>query len=283
MMKKLLVMALVAVTALWLGAAEKQIKDIPYYEEGAPAVGNLEYRGERCKLDLMYPDDIKDFSTVVYFHGGGLTGGNKGIPAPLKGSKLAVVAPNYRLSGVNGTAAPDYIVDAAAAVAWVLKHIKEYGGNPERVYVSGHSAGGYLATMVSLDQSYLDKFGFSANQLAGILPLSGQMTTHFQILKEYKIKDPNFKASILLDEYAPITHARKDAPPLVLLVGDTEIEWPARAEENALLEARMRRNMKHPYVRLYQFQGFNHGSMVTPGLMILKEEIKKLENPSRGK
>lgn len=272
-MKKLLVMILAATAALQPGAAEKIMKDIPYYEEGAPSTGNLEYRAERCKLDLIYPDDIEGFSTVVYFHGGGLTGGGKKFPAILKKSKLAVVTPNYRFSGENGTTAPDYIVDAAAAVAWTLK----YGGNPDRVYISGYSAGAYLAAMVGLDKSYLEKFGFSANQLAGIMPLSGQMTTHFQILKEYKLKDPNFNKPILIDEYAPIFHARKDAPPLILLVGDTKIEAPARVEENALLEARMRRNMRHPYVRLYCFPGFGHGNMLTSGLMIIKEEIKKLE------
>ncbi len=277
MMGRWLAAVLLVTVALGLGAEEKLVKDIPYYEAGAPEVGNLEYRAERCKLDILYPDDVKDFATVVYFHGGGLTGGSKGINKVLRESKIAVVAPNYRLSGKSGTVAPDYIVDAAAAVAWTIKHIKEYGGNPDKVYISGHSAGGYLAAMIGLDAQYLKKFDLSTDKLAGVLPLSGQMTTHFRIMKEYKEKDPNFNAPVLIDQYAPLWHARKDAPPLVLLVGDTEIEWPSRVEENQLLEARMRRNYKHPYVRIYSFPGFNHGSMQTPGLMVLKEEIKKLE------
>lgn len=98
------------------------------------------YVRERCVLDLHYPVNAKNYPTVVWFHGGGLKGGNKNVPTALKGKGIAVVAPNYRLH--PKVKSPTYIEDAAAAVAWVFKNIGKYGGDPSLVFVSGHSAGG---------------------------------------------------------------------------------------------------------------------------------------------
>lgn len=85
---------------------------------------------------------------------------------------------NYRLS--PRATHPAYIDDAAAAVAWVMKHIGEYGGDPTRVYVAGHSAGGYLTLMVGLDKAYLARYGEDADRLAGLFPVSGQTNTHLR-------------------------------------------------------------------------------------------------------
>ncbi len=90
-------------------------EDVSYIPKGETD----EYRKERCKLDIYYPSDKKDFVTVVWFHGGGLEGGEKGIPAELKNKGIAVVAPNYRLS--TKAKNPAYIEDAAEAVAGYLR------------------------------------------------------------------------------------------------------------------------------------------------------------------
>ena len=68
------------------------------------------YRQERCKLDIYYPENKKDFSTIVWFHGGGMEGGNKFIPKELREQGFAVVAVNYRLSPKAKN--PAYIEDA---------------------------------------------------------------------------------------------------------------------------------------------------------------------------
>jgi carboxylesterase type B len=80
----------------------------------------------------------KGFATVVWFHGGGLTGGNRGIPDGLKDKGIAIVAAGYRLN--PDVKSPTYIEDAAAAVAWTVKNIGKYGGDPNKIFVSGHSA-----------------------------------------------------------------------------------------------------------------------------------------------
>ena len=97
------------------------LTDLSYYDQ----TYKDPYFRQRCKLDLYYPQNSNNFSTVVWFHGGGLTRGSKSIPEPLKNQGVAVVAVNYRLHPLVN--APAYIEDAAAAVAWVFKNIERFG------------------------------------------------------------------------------------------------------------------------------------------------------------
>ena len=146
-------------------AAYLSLENIAYYPESETLTD--EYLLERCVLDLYYPADQAGYPTVVWFHGGGLTGGNKYIPEELKEQGMAVVAVNYRL--YPKIKAPVYIEDAAAAVAWVFKHIPDYKGDPELIFISGHSAGGYLASMLGLDPRWLKEHEIDANRIAGLM------------------------------------------------------------------------------------------------------------------
>jgi len=267
--KKILLLTPVFFMTVSLLALEK--KNVPYYEADSPKQGNLDYLQKRCVLDLKIPDGKKGFPTLVWFHGGGITGGQKHDPGHVDTRQIALASVNYRLSG-KGAQCPDYLYDAAAAVAWVLKHIEEYGGDPKQVYVAGHSAGGYLSAMVALAPKYLKAFGASPRQIAAVFPVSGQMTTHFQVLNERRKKDPS-TPQIWLDEYAPISNASGNAPPLILLVGDTKIEWPARVEENMLMEARLRRNFNDKNVKCILLPTFNHGTVAAPSMMIINRHI----------
>lgn len=226
------------------------------------------YMNERCKLDIYYPENVDSFTTVVWFHGGGLTGGEKSIPERLKNRKLAVVAVNYRFS--PKVKSPAFIDDAAAAVAWTFKNIRKYGGNPKRIVVSGHSAGGYLACMIGLDKQYLGAYGIDANSIYKLVPFSGQMITHFIIRKERGIPD----TQPLVDEFAPQFHVRVDAPPLYLITGDRELEMLGRYEENAYMW-RMMKIAGHKQTFLYELDGFDHGGMAEPGFDLLLKILKK--------
>ena len=265
---KLTLLSLTAAGSLF--AAEKQ--NIPYYDPSFPQTGDKEYLQEQCRLDLSIPEGKENFPTLVWFHGGGMTGGKKYFPDGIDRNLIAVATVDYRLSGERAQC-PDYLYDAAAAVAWVLKHIQKYGGDPEMVYVSGHSAGGYLCAMTALAPKYLNAFGATPKQLAAAFPVSGQMTTHFQILNERRQKDPS-TPSILLDEYAPISNASGEAPPIILLVGDSKFEWSVRVEENLLLAARLRRNFGKKNARCHCFETFDHGSVLIPGIAVINHYIK---------
>lgn len=230
-----------------------------------------DYKQERCKLDIYYPEDKTGFTTLIWLHGGGLEGGEKEIPQELKEKGIAVVAPNYRLS--PRATHPAYIEDAAEAVAWVFQHIASFGGDPERIYISGHSAGGYLALMVGLDKKYLDKYGIDANRIRGLMPVSGQTNTHYTIRKERGLPD-NIP---IIDQLAPINQARKDVPPTLLISGDRNLEMLARYEENAHLAAILK-GVGAKSVQLYELPGFDHGSVCIPAYYLILDWIRKYDN-----
>lgn len=237
--------------------------DIPYRVPDAQA-GEQK---DRCRLDLYVPVGPKDFATVVWFHGGGLTQGNKSIPRSLQGQGIAIVAPNYRLS--PDAKSPEYIEDAAAAVAWTVKNIESYGGSQKKVFVAGHSAGGYLATMVGLDRRWLEVHELRADDLAGIIPFSGHSITHFTIRAERGIPD----VQPIVDDMAPLYHVRRDAPPVLLITGDRERELLGRYEETAYFW-RMLKVAGHTDVQLIELKGYDHGGMAEPAFPHLIDFVR---------
>lgn len=226
---------------------------------------------EPCRLDIHRPADGSGRPVVVWFHGGGLTEGKRGIPEEFKNKDVVVVAPGYRLH--PAVQSPAYIQDAAAAVAWVFENIAEHGGSPDKIYLTGHSAGGYLAAMLALDRHYLAAHGIDANRLRGVIPLSGQAITHFTIRKERGLSN----LQPLVDEMAPLYHVRKDAPPMLLVTGDREMELWGRYEENALLW-RMMKLVGHAATELLELPGKNHGDMAPPGNVEVLRFIEKIES-----
>ena len=243
----------------------RQLNDIPY-KESADA-----YAQERCKLDVYYPTDMQDAPVVVWFHGGGIEGGNKHIDPQLKNSGLVVVAANYRL--LPKASIDEILDDVAAAVAWTYKNVEKYGGSKRKIFVAGHSAGGYLLDLVGLDKKWLAKYGVDADSLAALVPFSGQCITHYNLRKQQGI--PPLQATI--DQYAPLTYVRPDAPPVVIISGDRELELYGRYEEQAYFW-RMLKLIGHKDVTLYEMQGYDHGAMPAPAYHILKQQIKRITN-----
>ena len=268
-MKKLILLLLLT-TSFFVSAQQQYAieKDIHYYPD---AVNKSDkYIDSQCSLDIYYPKNSKNFATIIWFHGGGLTGGSKEIPDALLEKGFAIIGVGYRLS--PKVKAPAYIEDAAAAIAWAFQHIENYGGRSDMIFLSGHSAGGYLTMMVGLDKKYLAKYEIDANRIAGNIPLSGQTITHFTIRKEMGIKE----IQPLIDEYAPLYFVRPDAPPLLLITGDPEMELLGRYEENAYMW-RMMKLAGHKRTTLYKLEGFNHGSMVEPAFPLLIKEVEAIK------
>jgi acetyl esterase/lipase len=241
--------------------------DISYVDEAARL--SDEYIKERCVLDIYYPEGVTGYSTIVWFHGGGLKNGNKSVLEGFKNKGLAVVAVNYRL--YPKVKAPVYIEDAAASVAWVFENIETFGGDASRIFVSGSSAGGYLTSMVGLDKRWLAAHGIDANRIAGLIPLAGHTITHFTVRAERGIEGTR----PIIDDLAPLYHVRSDAPPVLLITGDRELEMLGRYEENAYM-MRMLKVVGHKDTRIFELDGYGHSPKDAAVPLIVKE-VKRIE------
>ena len=254
------VVAFVAAVVAAMAGEYVMVTDIPYSKNSD------EYSVNRCKLDVYYPQDVTDAPVVVWFHGGGLTGGQKEIPNELRESGYVVVGVNYRL--IPNVSVAECIDDAAAAVAWVFNNIGQYNGSAEKVFVSGHSAGGYLTSMIGLDRKWLAKYGVDADSIAGLIPFSGQVITHFSHRKQQGIGE----LQPTVDEFAPLFHVRGDSAPYVIITGGGDEELFGRYEENAYMW-RMMKLVGHKDVHIYKLDGYDHGAMAHPAHHILKKHV----------
>lgn len=243
---------------------EENISYYPTNESGLTA-----YQRAQCRLDIYWPTQKKDVPVIIWFHGGGLTGGSKEIPQALKDKGYCIVGVGYRLS--PQVKAATSIDDATAAIAWIFENIARYNGNSKSIFVSGHSAGGYLALMSVMDKSLLKSYEIDANKVAGLIPFSGHTITHFTIRAERGI--PGEQPTI--DEFAPLYYVRKDAPPTLLITGDRELEMLGRYEENAYF-FRMMKVAGQEKIKHYEMQGYGH-NMTSPAFPLLIDFIEKFK------
>jgi acetyl esterase/lipase len=238
------------------------------FEQNIPYQKGDEYILERCVLDVYSPESKEDLPVLIYFHGGGLKRGNKYIPEYLKEKGIIVVAVNYRF--FPEVSVKEIIGDAAISVKWVYDHITKYGGNPNKIFLSGHSAGGYIISMLGLDASYLMSVGLDPNKIAGLIPLSGHTITHMTAREEMGIGP----LQPIIDQMAPLFHVKENTPPYIMITGDRELELLGRYEENAYMH-RMMKLSSNKKTELYELQGYGH-MMVYPALPILLEKIKEI-------
>lgn len=236
-------------------AQVRVVKDVAYKPDAAS-----DYERQRCKLDLYLPEKATAFPTIVWFHGGGLQSGDKAGDVAVNaaqrfaGEGIAMASVNYRLH--PKVHFPEYVEDAAAAVAFVHHEIGRYGGSDARVFVSGHSAGGYLTAMVGLDARYLAKHGIKPAQIAGLIPVSGQMITHSTIRTERGIA----ATQPVIDDAAPAWHVKAEAPPILCIAGSNDN--PARAEENRYFVAALKA-AGHQHAAYVEFAGRSHGTVAS--------------------
>lgn len=245
------------------GQTYKQVSDISYTKKTDA------YAVERLKLDVYYPEGQKDCPVIVWFHGGGLEAGNKEIPAPLKEKGYVVIGVNYRL--LPKVTVKELLDDSAEAVAWVFRHAADYGGDPKKIVVTGHSAGGYISMMLCLNKAWLNTYQINADDVMMYVPFSGQAVTHYNVRKMQGLSP----LQVTIDEYAPIYWVRKDCPPFVLICGDREYELYGRYDENQYL-ARMMKLVGHQQTYLYEIDGHGHVPMVGPSFHILETHLNKL-------
>lgn len=188
------------------------VKDIAY-TEGKPE------DQEKHKLDLYLPKGKTGFPVFLFIHGGAWKSGDRSQYPPVgnryASAGIGTVVMSYRLAPKNPH--PAQIEDAAAAFAWVVKHIAERGGDTNRIYVGGHSAGGHLSALLSLDPRYLGAHGLSPGQIKGTISLSGV----FDVAEGNRESKVFGKEESVQKAASPINHIGKGAPPFLV----TYCEW----------------------------------------------------------
>jgi len=194
----------------------KEIKDIGYYEGDGkdPA---------KHKLDLFLPQNPHNAPVFFFVHGGAWVQGDKnffGIYSAMgrlaaQNGMIGVVI-SYRLS--PKVRHPSHAEDVARAISWTTKNIKKYGGDPEKIILCGHSAGGHLVSLIACDQTYLKSEKVDPSCIRGVISISGVYEIPKLLLNNVFGNNPVNKINA-----SPITHIKKQLPPFLLLCADKEL------------------------------------------------------------
>ena len=191
--------------------------------EGTGLVEDVAYApGPRHRLDVYVPVPGEGPAPIaVFFYGGGWTFGDKEMYRFL-GRSLArqgvlVIIPDYRV--YPPAVFPDFLADAAQAVGWSKLHGTDYGGDPARLYLVGHSAGAYIAAMLALDPSLLRSAGINSHtDIAGTVGISGP----YDFVPDTPVLETIFGVGAQVPRTQPITYADGRSAPMRLITGDAD-------------------------------------------------------------
>jgi len=223
-MKLILLAGLVALAALLVvacGGLAFTAANVPAYFGDFERRADIPYAaGPRHALDVYAPPRAQSRPIIVFWYGGGWEDGKKSnyrfVGAALAKAGYVAVLPDYRL--YPEVTFPAFVDDGARALAWVVGHAREIGGDPRRIYVAGHSAGAHLAAMLAYDAARLERAGIPRDTIRGCIGLSGPY-----------VLNPNdatlnaiFAAPYGRADWQPYELVRTGAPPALLLQGETD-------------------------------------------------------------
>ncbi len=183
----------------------------------------------RDRLDIYTPSGAAGSApVVVFFYGGSWNMGSRSdykfVGEALASRGIVAVIADYRL--YPQVRYPAFLEDSAAAVAWTARQVQRYGGDPKRLFVMGHSAGGYNAAMVALDARWLAKSGQTPAILRGWIGLAGPYD--FIPIKDENVR-PVFFFPDTPPESQPINHVTAAAPSTLLIASSKDsLVDPAR-------------------------------------------------------
>jgi acetyl esterase/lipase len=200
-----LLLALAATLAQ--GETVRQIRDLAYVE-GPDA------DPRKQKLDLYMPSGARSAPVLMWIHGGAWKIGDRswyrGMGLRFAEAGVGFAAISYRLS--PGVKHPAHVQDCAAALAWLRAHVAEHGGNPERLFVSGQSAGGHLTALLALNPKYLDEAKVPRDAIKGSIPMSGVYRITAGLLPEVFGSDPQ-----TLADASPIQFVKNASAPMLVI------------------------------------------------------------------
>jgi acetyl esterase/lipase len=229
----------------------------------------------REKLDIYRPRGSSPVPVVIFFYGGSWNSGSKSnypfVAATLARQGFVVVVPDYRV--YPEVRFPAFLEDCARSVAWTQAHLRDIGGDADRVFLMGHSAGAYNAVMLGMNTPYLTQAGTGRDRIAGIIGLAGPYD--FLPITGADIK-PIFAAVGDGPQSQPITFADGHAPPLLLLAGSADDT--VRPRNTLSLAARIRADGGRVEDKIYPDIG--HVGLVASIAPIFQDRAPVLEDVS---
>jgi acetyl esterase/lipase len=215
-------------TALSFGVA-----NLPSYFSRIQRTAGVAFGADaRQRLDIYRPatSDTAARPVIVFWYGGNWTSGARQdyrfVGVALAQLGYLVVLPDYRL--YPQVRFPQFLDDGAQAVAWVQRHVADYGGDPHRIVLMGHSAGAYMAAMLALNRRYLMQAGADPQRIVGLIGLSGPygLTPNTTTLHQI------FRAPFTPQDWQVLPYVSEEAPPALLLHGRSDkLVWASNTEQ----------------------------------------------------
>lgn len=222
-------------------------------------INDIDYGHEtRQRLDLYYAGDITTARPVVVFlHGGAWMRGSKDqylfVGEALASKGFVGVIPNYGL--FPDEKFPTFVEDSALALKWVFSNIRRFGGDPNALYIMGHSAGAHIAALLALDERYLRSIGGDKRWLKGMIGLAGP----YDWLPYFSARDKQiFGPPSQYPASQPINFVNGDEPPLLLMYGNKDKTVKIRNIENLAAAIRS----KHGKVTTIYYPRLGHIGIV---------------------
>ena len=233
-----------------LDALDSLVPDDTYKRTTGIAYGEA----ARHKLDVYRPlSDQTGLPVVVFFYGGSWKSGDRAgyrfVGEAMASRGIVTVVSDYRL--YPEVRFPDFLHDSAAVFAWVKKNIGSFGGDVDRIYLAGHSAGAYNAVMLSVVPDYLQEAGHTPSDVCGTISLAGPIALN---LLDYNTTRPIFGHVADPDTTRPVMLVNGKTPPFLLVHGKSDgTVYPVNTE---MFEAALQK-AKTPYVASYP-DGIGH-------------------------
>lgn len=249
---------------IWMASDKVEIvENIAYVQDNLPS----------HRLDLYLPKGKKGFPVVHFLYGGYWIKGNKNyyqfvtglyanVGVALAKEGIGVVIPNYGI--VPEISFEEQVQDTIQGIQWTHQHIREYGGNPDALFLSGHSAGGHLISLVGLDPAYRSQLNIPENSIKGYITLSGI----FDLVDLKNQNDESLnqevtytvfgKAEENLHKDSPLTYFGPGIKPFLMFVGENDFPYLLTQTPNIAQRLEELGNK----VEIASIRGYSHQDMV---------------------
>lgn len=229
---------------------------------------DIAYGGDpRQKLDIYVPDNVKSAPVIVFFYGGSWRMGSKNdylfLGQAFASKGFITVVADYRL--FPQVYFPGFVEDGAKAFAWTYEHIAKYDGNKNKVFLAGHSAGAFIAMMLTANTSYLTQAGADITSVKGTIGIAGP----YDFLPFTDPKVSEIFSKVGDEDSQPVHFMNGKRPPIFLASGDKDEDvWPrntyrltARLKQlNSPVETHIYPDVGHIGIMLSLARGFRYKS-----------------------